>query len=120
MSDPPLPPGQHLRTDFPRFGLLRFARRMPAEPAALRLLAPAHYGYKSIKHLERMEFCQDLAGYRPSAWRFMDHARARVALQERGRWLPGWLLRWLCRPLIGFTVRRFAALAAAARQQARR
>ncbi|WP_271007891.1 molybdopterin-dependent oxidoreductase [Paucibacter sp. B51] len=76
--------------------------------APLRLVAPAHYGYKSVKHLERLEFCRDLSRYRSSAWRFMDHPRARVAHEERGRWLPGWLLRWLYRPLVTFTVRRFA------------
>ena len=29
----------------------------------------------------------------------MGHPRARVALEERGRWVPGWLLRYLYRPL---------------------
>ena len=37
----------------------------------------------------------------------MDHPRARVALEERGRWLPNWLLRRLYRPLIGPTAARF-------------
>ncbi|MCV2353737.1 molybdopterin-dependent oxidoreductase [Paucibacter sp. B2R-40] len=75
--------------------------------APLRLLAPAHYGYKSIKHLDRIEFRRSSAGYRPSAYRFMEHPRARVAAEERGRWLPNWLLRPLYRPLIGPTVARF-------------
>ena len=39
--------------------------------------------------------------------RFMVHPRARVALEERGQWVPGWLLRHLYRPLIGMTVARF-------------
>jgi hypothetical protein len=34
----------------------------------------------------------------------MDHPRARVALEERGRGAPGWLLRRLYRPLIAPTV----------------
>jgi hypothetical protein len=38
----------------------------------------------------------------------MDHPRARVALEERGRGLPGWLLRYLYRPLIPGTVTWFA------------
>jgi hypothetical protein len=38
----------------------------------------------------------------------MDHPRARVALEERGRVFPGWLLRHLYRPLIGRTEKRFA------------
>ncbi|MEJ6001413.1 molybdopterin-dependent oxidoreductase [Paucibacter soli] len=80
--------------------------------APLRLVAPAHYGYKSVKHLCRLEFRRDLSGYRPSAYRFMEHPRARVALQERGQWLPGWLLRLLYRPLIPYTIARFARASA--------
>lgn len=80
--------------------------------APLRLLAPAHYGYKSIKHLCRLEFRRDLSGYRPSAYRFMEHPRARVALEERGQGLPGWLLRLLYRPMIRPTAARFAQASA--------
>ncbi|MGH8175601.1 MAG: molybdopterin-dependent oxidoreductase [Steroidobacter sp.] len=75
--------------------------------APLRLIAPAHYGYKNAKHLCGIEFWRDDRMYRPAAFRFMDHPRARVALEERGRWAPGWLLRRLYRPLIGSTVRQF-------------
>ncbi len=75
--------------------------------APLRLVAPAHYGYKSVKHLSRIEFCFDDRGYRPAAFRFMEHPRARVALEERGRWVSGWLLRYLYRPLVGVTITRF-------------
>ena len=76
--------------------------------APLRLIAPAHYGYKSIKHLSRIEFRQPAEGYQASGLRFMDHPRARVALEERGRGVPGWLLRHLYRPLIRATAARFA------------
>lgn len=76
--------------------------------APLRLVAPAHYGYKSIKYLSRVEFRSARADYRVSALRFMDHPRARVALEERGRWVSGRLLRYLYRPLIKGTVARFA------------
>lgn len=76
--------------------------------APLRLVAPAHYGYKNLKHLDRIEFLCSSADYRPQGFRFMVHERARVALEERGRWVPGWLLRHLYRPLIGPTVRLFA------------
>jgi DMSO/TMAO reductase YedYZ molybdopterin-dependent catalytic subunit len=79
-----------------------------AHGAPLRLVAPAHYGYKSIKHLHRIEFRRSGADYRPVGLRFMEHPRARVALEERGQWLPGWLLRHLYRPLIEPTARRFA------------
>lgn len=76
--------------------------------APLRLVAPAHYGYKSIKHLSRIEFRDPAAGYQASGLSFMDHPRARVVHEERGRVLPGWLLRYLYRPLISGTVSRFA------------
>ncbi len=76
--------------------------------APLRLIAPAHYGYKSVKHLSRIEFRFPSDGYRVSGLRFMDHPRARVAMEERGRVLPGWLLRYLYRPLIPSAVALFA------------
>ena len=81
---------------------------LPIEHGApLRLIAPAHYGYKSVKHLHRIEFWRNSEHYRPFGLRFMVHPRARVAFEERGQWLPGWLLRTLYRPLIGMTVARF-------------
>ncbi len=75
--------------------------------APLRLIAPYHYGYKSVKHLNRIEFWRGSANYMPYGLRFMVHPRARVAFEERGQWLPGWLLRWLYRPLIGPTATKF-------------
>ena len=79
-----------------------------AHGAPIRLIAPAHYGYKSVKHVNRVEFWRSSSGYRPFGLRFMVHPRARVAQEERGQWIPGWLLRHLYRPLIGPTARRFA------------
>ena len=225
----PLPPGQHLRNDFPRFGLGKFANRFPAEPdqirmrisgdvesetivspqweafprtdqvsdfhcvttwsiqnlswsgvrfvdfyrlhvlphcqprpgadlvvlrgadgfsaslpledvlrdevlladqlngeplglahgAPLRLVAPAHYGYKNVKHLMAIEFWTDRRHYRfPFPYPpFMDHPRGRVALEERARWVPSWLIRPIYRLLIRSTVRNFAR-ALARRQRA--
>ena len=69
--------------------------------APLRLVAPAHYGYKSPKHVSAVEFWRDDRQYRPpTPFRFMSHPRARVALEERGRGVPGWLLRYLYRPVV--------------------
>lgn len=68
--------------------------------APLRLVAPEHYGYKNAKHLKGIEFWVDERKYYSSAFKFMDHPRARVALEERGRGVPGWLLRYLYRPLV--------------------
>ncbi|MBC7984424.1 MAG: molybdopterin-dependent oxidoreductase, partial [Candidatus Obscuribacterales bacterium] len=76
--------------------------------APLRLVAPAHYGYKNVKHLSQIEFWRDRGDYRPSALRFMDHPRARVAFEERGQIFPGWFLRYLYRPLIDSTVKQFS------------
>lgn len=73
-----------------------------------RLIAPAHYGYKSVKHLDRVEFWKAPFKVKPNGYAFMDHPRARVAEEERGRVFPGWLLRRIYRPLIGRTERRFA------------
>jgi DMSO/TMAO reductase YedYZ molybdopterin-dependent catalytic subunit len=82
---------------------------LPIEHGApLRLVAPAHYGYKSVKHLSRIELRAGAPAVRPAALAFMDHPRARLAYEERGRWFPGWLLRRAYRPLIGSTVARFA------------
>ena len=88
------------------------ADRLNGEPlgiehgAPLRLIAPAHYGYKSVKHIRVIEFWSAQNRYRPVGLAFMAHPRARVAQEERGLW-PARLLRWMYRPLIGPTVRRF-------------
>jgi DMSO/TMAO reductase YedYZ molybdopterin-dependent catalytic subunit len=75
--------------------------------APLRLVAPAHFGYKSAKHVSRVEFWRDDRRYRPAGLRFMEHPRARVALEERGRGVPGLVLRYLYRPLVRPTISRF-------------
>tara|TARA_R110002072_G_scaffold278867_1_gene440795 strand:- start:1011 stop:1682 length:672 start_codon:yes stop_codon:yes gene_type:complete len=79
----------------------------PVHGAPLRLIAPAHYGYKSIKQIKAIEFWTDNTHFRPPALKFMDHPRARVAFEERGLWFPGWLLRYLYRPLVRKTIRLF-------------
>lgn len=75
--------------------------------APLRLIAPRHYGYKSLKHLSRLEFRATAPVVKHGPLAFLDHPRARVAFEERGRWFPGWLLRHLYRPLIPSTAERF-------------
>jgi DMSO/TMAO reductase YedYZ molybdopterin-dependent catalytic subunit len=74
--------------------------------APIRLVAPAHYGYKSAKHLERIELRANDVGYRPLMPRLLDHPRARVALEERGQFLPGWLMRYVFRPFIKPIIRK--------------
>ncbi|MFN0099564.1 MAG: molybdopterin-dependent oxidoreductase [Gemmatimonadaceae bacterium] len=75
--------------------------------APLRLVAPQHYGYKSLKHLAKLEFVSSEPVVKRGLLAFLDHPRARVAREERGRWLPGWILRRLYRPLIPSTAARF-------------
>jgi DMSO/TMAO reductase YedYZ molybdopterin-dependent catalytic subunit len=105
------------RTSLPLSDLLAdsvlLADRLNDEPlsiahgAPLRLIAPAHYAYKSAKYLSRIEFWRDARHFRPVGFAFMDHPRARVEFEERGRVVPGWLLRYLYRPLVRPTVNRF-------------
>ncbi|MCB1668971.1 MAG: molybdopterin-dependent oxidoreductase [Porticoccaceae bacterium] len=63
--------------------------------APLRLVAPAHYGYKNAKHINQIEFWTDSSNYRfPMPYpNLMDHPRGRVAYEERACYLPNWLIR---------------------------
>jgi DMSO/TMAO reductase YedYZ molybdopterin-dependent catalytic subunit len=85
--------------------------------APVRLVAPAHYGYKSAKHLDRIELRANGRGYRTILPRFMEHPRARVAFEERGQFLPGWLLRLLFRPFVRPIIRKIESLSSEQEQQ---
>jgi DMSO/TMAO reductase YedYZ molybdopterin-dependent catalytic subunit len=62
--------------------------------APIRLIAPAHYGCKSVRHLNAVEFWRDARNYRfPGPRLLMNHPRARVMYEERGRVFPAWLFR---------------------------
>lgn len=78
--------------------------------APLRLVAPAHYGYKNAKHIEAIEFWTDRRNYRfPFPYpQFMDHPRGRVDFEERARFLPNWLVRPLYRALAPGARRKMA------------
>jgi DMSO/TMAO reductase YedYZ molybdopterin-dependent catalytic subunit len=71
-----------------------------AHGAPLRLVAPAHYGYKNVKHLCGIELWRDAREYRFAGPKFMDHPRARVALEERARGVPAWVVRKIYPALI--------------------
>jgi DMSO/TMAO reductase YedYZ molybdopterin-dependent catalytic subunit len=73
----------------------------------LRLVAPAHYGYKSVKHLHRIALRTSRRGYRfPLPYPgLMDHPRARVALEERAVGLPNWLVRFFYKLFVPRAVR---------------
>jgi DMSO/TMAO reductase YedYZ molybdopterin-dependent catalytic subunit len=76
------------------------ARELDGKPldirhgAPLRLVSPAQYGYKNVKHLAGLR----LRGERPPGR--LEHLRGRVALEERHDRIPGKLLRWPYRALI--------------------
>jgi DMSO/TMAO reductase YedYZ molybdopterin-dependent catalytic subunit len=72
--------------------------------APLRIVSPAQYGYKNAKHLVAIEFHrgEPPEGHRTAYRRFMlsllmPHPRARVALEERHRFLPTWSIRAIYR-----------------------
>lgn len=75
--------------------------------APLRLVAPAHYGYKNMKHLWRIRFCRTENFDHPTILRFMQHPRGRVDFEERARGIPSRLLRYVYRPLIRRNAARF-------------
>ena len=79
-----------------------------AHGAPLRLVAPAHYGYKSIKHLKKILFYKQPQKIKQGMLSFMDHPRARVLEEERTSRGPARLFRYLYRPLISSTTRLFA------------
>lgn len=78
----------------------------------LRLVAPAHYGFKSAKHLSTIHFNNSLQGYRTPALHWHEHPRARVAYEERGRFFPSWFWRYIIGrpglPTVLFWFRRVA------------
>ncbi len=75
--------------------------------APVRLVAPDQYGYKNLKHLKCIDFHTDIPKIKRGLRAFLDHPRARVAEEERGRFVPGIILRYLYRPMIRGTAERF-------------
>ncbi len=64
-----------------------------AHGAPVRVVAPAQYGYKSVKHLMALEYRTAYPGG-SAGWK--EHPRGRVAREERSRLLPGplWRRAW--------------------------
>jgi len=79
-----------------------------AHGAPLRLVAPAHYGYKNMKHICAIEFWTDGRHYSfPFPYpNLMDHPRGRVAYEERAKLIPGAWIRILYRALIPLARRK--------------
>ena len=61
--------------------------------APVRLVAPGHYGYKSVRHVCAIDYH---LRYDPGSAGWLAHPRARVEREERSRLLPGaaWRLIW--------------------------
>jgi DMSO/TMAO reductase YedYZ molybdopterin-dependent catalytic subunit len=76
--------------------------------APVRLLSPKQYAYKSAKHLCRIELHtrEPADGYRKGVRRrflkrlVTPHPRARVAEEERHRYLPAWVVRGIYRNVL--------------------
>ncbi|MBN6036001.1 molybdopterin-dependent oxidoreductase [Amycolatopsis sp. 195334CR] len=62
--------------------------------APLRLVAPAHYGYKGVRHVCAIEY---RTRYDQGSARWKAHRRGRVELEERSALLPGRIWRPLWR-----------------------
>jgi len=75
--------------------------------APVRLLSPKQYAYKSAKHLCCIELhtSEPAEGYRKGVrrrflkWLVNPHPRARVAEEQRHRYLPAWVVRGIYRQI---------------------
>ncbi|WP_064742940.1 molybdopterin-dependent oxidoreductase [Pseudonocardia spinosispora] len=65
--------------------------------APLRLVAPAHYGYKNVKHVCQIEY---RTSYDAGSAGWKGHPRGRTAREERSRYLPGRVWRTLWRTVL--------------------
>lgn len=74
--------------------------------APVRIVAPDHYGYKNVKHINQLYFYTEKPVLK-GRMRFIDHPRARVAFEERGNKGPGSVLRYLYRFGIQSTIKDF-------------
>lgn len=78
-----------------------------AHGAPVRLVAPAHYGYKNPKHVHTFGFYSQDRRPKKLLHKMITHARGRVALEERSTGIPGWMVRHFNRLLINGTVKQF-------------
>ncbi|PSK92248.1 DMSO/TMAO reductase YedYZ molybdopterin-dependent catalytic subunit [Murinocardiopsis flavida] len=77
----------------------------PDEGAPVRLVVPAHYGYKSVRHVCAVEY---RTRYDSGSVGWIGHRRARISHEERGPLLPGWVWRPVWRGMIPGVRRRYA------------
>ncbi len=86
-----------------------------AHGAPIRIVAPDHYGYKNIKHINHIAFYTEKQRVKKGLLNFMDHPRARVAYEERVSKGPNIIFRWLYKFTIKNTIKTFEKSAAAYR-----
>lgn len=78
-----------------------------AHGSPLRLVAPAQYGYKSVKHLVALEYRLSYTG---GSAGFKEHPRGRVGREERSRLLPGPVWRRIWAGALPTVRRRYRAV----------
>ncbi len=66
-----------------------------AHGAPLRIVAPAHYGYKSVKHLTEIRLTDERV---PGSAGRKEHPTGLAEAEQRVELMPGWLFRRLIRP----------------------
>ena len=62
--------------------------------APWRIVAPAHYGYKSVKHLCAIELCARYPSPFGGGGGILQHRDALVEREQRGQVLPGFVFRY--------------------------
>jgi len=75
--------------------------------APIRIVAPDHYGYKNLKYIKRIEFYAEEQKVKQGFLKFMDHPRARVALEERATTGPAIFFRHLYKIGLQTTIKDF-------------
>jgi DMSO/TMAO reductase YedYZ molybdopterin-dependent catalytic subunit len=80
----------------------------PEQGAPLRLVAPAHFGYRSVRSVCAIEY---RTRYDPGSAGWMAHRRARVAREERSALFPGRVWRPVWRLAVAPLRRRYRAAA---------
>ena len=104
------------RKDCPEYHQKTWPRRTRCKEGNLAYFYD-HYGYKNLKHIKRMEFYTEKKIVKQGYLSFMDHPRARVALEERASKGPGIIFRWLYKFGIKGTIRDFKKATAAHRSK---
>ncbi|MGI9406083.1 MAG: molybdopterin-dependent oxidoreductase [Hyphomicrobiaceae bacterium] len=90
-------------------GDVLLADEMEGEPlplahgAPIRLVSPAQYGYKSVRHVRKIVLTDGQktgTGLVAAIDRLMEHPRARVQYEERSQGMPGWVYRRIYRAFL--------------------